>query len=194
MALPILMLDEHALSPRFGYVFDPAWLDPYESILGMLWKFVRANRLAAAVLVAQIGTRPADGYEGLRPCEPDVDVRAVGRLLGIPRSRVSTGMLSQGPALADPAWCATCLNAGYHGVVHQQPRNTRCPVHGGALQRRCGSCGRPSAYCLDAQLLDTPYRCRHCRARLSSNAGWSWGCRRTLRAKDRMALTRARWA
>jgi len=46
-SLPILTLDERVLSPRFGYVFYAGWLEPYESILGMLWKFVRANRFPA---------------------------------------------------------------------------------------------------------------------------------------------------
>ena len=54
MVLPILTFDEHALSPRFGYVFDAAWLEPHESILGMLWKFMRANRPAAAAVVLLI--------------------------------------------------------------------------------------------------------------------------------------------
>jgi hypothetical protein len=83
MTLPILTFDERSLSPRFGYVFDVAWLEPCESILGMLRKFVRANRPVAAPLVEQIGARPSDGYAGLRPCGADVDARAVARLLGI---------------------------------------------------------------------------------------------------------------
>jgi hypothetical protein len=77
MVLPILTFDEHALSPRFGYVFDAAWLEPHESILGMLWKFMRANRPPAAAVVSQIGARPIDGYAGLKPSPPDVDALAV---------------------------------------------------------------------------------------------------------------------
>ena len=53
MVLPILTFDEHALSPRFGYVFDPAWLESHESILGMLWKFMRANRPPATMPAQQ---------------------------------------------------------------------------------------------------------------------------------------------
>ena len=35
-SLPILTFDERVLNPRLGYVFDRRWLDPYESIVGML--------------------------------------------------------------------------------------------------------------------------------------------------------------
>jgi hypothetical protein len=41
MSLPILTLEQNALSPRFGYVFHRRWLQPYESVVGILWKFAR---------------------------------------------------------------------------------------------------------------------------------------------------------
>ena len=37
--LPILTFDKAALRPSLGYVFDARWLDPYESLVSMLWKF-----------------------------------------------------------------------------------------------------------------------------------------------------------
>lgn len=194
MALPILTFDERSLSPRFGYVFDAAWLAPYESILGMLWKFMHANRLAAAAVVAQIGMRPTDGYDGLQPCPLDVDGGVVARLLGIGRASVRDGLLSPAATRAELAWCARCMSAGYHSVVHQQARQLRCPIHGGALRRHCACCGNSCAYRLDAQLLGAPFRCRHCRALLCSSARLNWADRRRQRPNERLAITRARWS
>ena len=54
MALPILTFDERVLSPRFGYVFHRRWLQPYESIVGLLWKFARLNRLAGHTVVMHL--------------------------------------------------------------------------------------------------------------------------------------------
>lgn len=192
MVLPILTFDECSLSPRFGYVFDASWLEPHESILGMLWKFMRANRPVAAAVVAQIGARPSDGYAGLRPCAPDVDARAVARLLGIRACVVRVAM--PGQQGASLAWCPTCLNAGYHSVVHQRAGQQRCPIHGGQLHKLCAHCGQASVYRLDAQLLDAVFRCRHCQALLSSSASVRWVGRCKLRPEQRIAITRARWS
>lgn len=191
MVLPILTFDERSLSPRFGYVFDPRWLEPHESILGMLWKFVRANRPVAAAVVAQIGARPSDGYTGLRPHPPDVDARAVAWLLGIRAAVVRDAM--PGQQGANLAWCPNCLCVGYHSVVHQRDGQQRCPIHGGQLHRRCARCGQASANRLDAQLLDSPYRCRHCQALLCAGAYVHWSGKCRLRPEQRMAITRARW-
>ena len=43
MGLPIMMFDERKLTPSFGYVFNPKWLDPEESIVSILWKLARMN-------------------------------------------------------------------------------------------------------------------------------------------------------
>jgi hypothetical protein len=192
VVLPILTFDERSLSPRFGYVFDATWLQPHESILGMLWKFVRANQLAAAAMVAQIGKCPTDGYSGLTPCPAEVDAGVVARLLGIRRAAVREGMLAK--ACTELAWCPRCLSGGYHSVVHQQVRQLHCPIHGSALDRRCACCGLPSVYRLDAQLLGSPYKCRHCRSRLCPQAGTRWMRQRRLCPNERLALTRARWS
>src|SRR5574343_1370151 len=180
MALPILILDERSLSPRFGYVFDAGWLEPHESILGMLWKFVRAKQPPAATVVAQIGSRPVDGYAGLRPCFPDVDPQAVARLLGIRCALVRQSMPDYA-ARADLTWCPSCLGLGYHSVVHQYAGQGRCPIHGSLLRQHCKHCGRASAYWLDAQLLDATFRCRHCRVLLCASASVSSLGKRRLR-------------
>ena len=67
MALPIMMFDQDTLSPRFGYVFHRRWVQPYESVVGLLWKFARMNLLSGATLVTHLRTEPLDPYEGIRP-------------------------------------------------------------------------------------------------------------------------------
>lgn len=191
MVLPILTFDERSLSPRFGYVFDAGWLEPHESILGMLWKFVRANRPVAAAVVAQIGARSSDGYAGLKPHPSDVNARAVARLLGIRACVVRDAMPEQQGA--NLAWCPSCLSTGYHSVVHQRSGQQRCPIHSGQLHRHCARCGQASTFRLDAQLLEAAFRCRHCQTLLCSGACVRWSGKFRLRPAQRMAITRARW-
>lgn len=188
MALPILTLDERVLSPRLGFVFHRRWVNPYESIVGMLWKFVRLNALPGHSLVTQLSRVPIDPYEGLEPTR--IDLRAVARLLGLTQRSVRTAM---GPLGATPSpclrICPSCVGLGYHGTLHQLARFDRCPVHGEPIEAKCRHCSRPSEYRLDAQLLDAPFRCRHCRGHYGRSAT---GIRpRGLAASDRVAVTRA---
>ena len=90
MALPILMFDQDALSPRFGYVFHRRWVQPYESVVGILWKFARMNLLSGATLVTHLRAEPLDPYEGVGPAE--VDLKAVARMLGVTQRSVRAGM------------------------------------------------------------------------------------------------------
>ena len=90
MALPILMFDQDALSPRFGYVFHRRWVQPYESVVSILWKFARMNLLSGATLVTHLRAEPLDPYEGVGLAE--VDLKAVARLLGITQHSVRAGM------------------------------------------------------------------------------------------------------
>lgn len=193
-SLPILTLDERVLSPRFGYVFRAAWLEPYESIVGMLWKFVHANRLPGAAVVAQIGYGPVDAYEGVEPSRFKVNTRVVARLLGITHRRVLAGFVNpRGGADAGTSfrYCSRCLSAGYHGVVHQSSRHRVCLVHGCPLEQRCRSCQCSSSYRLDAQFLETPYRCRHCRRYFASCVPLPSARRRRLDLAARVCITRS---
>jgi len=54
VTLPIMLFDEHQLAPSSGYLFNPKWVSPHESIVSMLWKFGRANTLPGHVLITQI--------------------------------------------------------------------------------------------------------------------------------------------
>ena len=170
MALPILMFNQEALSPRFGYVFHRRWLQPYESLVGILWKFARMNLLSGVTLVTHLRAEPLNPYSGIGFAE--VDLKAVARMLGVTRRSVRVGMATGG---FEPSrwlrYCPQCMSIGYHGVVHQRERHERCPIHRMPLLTTCRHCDQRSAYWLDAQLLDAPFRCRHCRRYYGSASG-----------------------
>jgi hypothetical protein len=94
---PILTFDEATLSPSLGYVFDPQWLDPYESVVSMLWKLAWMNRLTGHVVVGHIAKRPVDPYEGIAATPAELDIRHIARALGVPLKTVRT-------ALQRPGW------------------------------------------------------------------------------------------
>lgn len=161
--LPILTFEDAAFGPSLGYVFDPRWLDPYESLVSMLWKFAWVNGLAGHLVVTQVAKRPIDPYEGIAATVDDVDVRRVACALGVASKTVQAACRrGQGPLLQV---CTRCMSRGYHGVVHQLGPEARCPVHGCRLASACLGCGARTAWRLDARLLDAPFRCAHCRRR-----------------------------
>ena len=190
MALPILIVDQQALSPRLGYVFHRRWLQPYESVVSMLWKFARMNLLSGYALVKRVSPDQVDPYDGVAPI--DVDVRAIARMLDVTQRCVRIGMKNLS---LDPngflRCCPSCMSLGYHSVVHQREHLDRCPIHGVQLLAACRHCGRPSAYRLDAQLLDAPFRCRHCRHYYTASSyapPLPW---KALSSERRIAITRA---
>jgi hypothetical protein len=189
MALPILTLDKRVLNPRFGYVFERGWLQPYESIVGMLWKFVRVNAMPGYAAVMHLIPQATDPYAGIDPSE--VDVALVARLLGITQKSVRAGLPNGQPASRHLRYCERCLRRGYHSRLHQQLRHERCPIHGELLRTTCRHCGQTSTFRLDAQMLDAPFRCRHCRA-YRAHGGTkpaAWHCSFTL--KERISITRS---
>ena len=190
MSLPILTLDEHLLSPSFGYVFHRHWLAPFESIVGMLWKFAHMNRLPGHTVVTRLCRDPIDPYEGIALAE--IDVVLVARLLGVTQRRVRAGIgrVSAGTSKS-VRFCPRCLTLAYHAVLHQLERFGRCPIHGIPLQAACHGCTRTSQYRLDAQLLDAPFRCRHCRRYYTSSGTAPCFRHAALSLKNRMAITRA---
>lgn len=60
---PILTLDERALAPALGYIFRAEWVDPFESLISILWKFKKANSLPGHVVARLMGLE-TDPYEG----------------------------------------------------------------------------------------------------------------------------------
>ena len=123
-----------------------------------------------------------------------VNTRVVVRLLGITHGRVLAGFVNPrgGTDAGTPfRYCSRCLAAGYHDVVHQTSRYRVCPVHGCPLEQRCRSCECSSAYCLDAQLLEAPYRCRHCQRYFASVVPLCSALRRRLDLGARVSITRS---
>ena len=133
---------------------------------------------------------PIDPYEGTVPA--DVDIARVARLLGITRRNVREG-ISRPTNDTCPflRFCPSCISAAYHSRIFQLERHVRCPIHGDALRDVCRRCGRRSAYKLDAQLLDAPSRCKHCRSCYSALGYAPPTGYRKLGQKARAAVTRA---
>ena len=73
--LPILVFDERRLTPSFGYVFKPQWLDPHESIVSILWKFATMNGLSGHMVATQVAKTTIDPYDGIDPNREAVDIR-----------------------------------------------------------------------------------------------------------------------
>jgi hypothetical protein len=163
--LPILVFDERRLTPSFGYVFNPKWVDPHESIVSILWKFARMNRLAGHVVAGQVATITIDPYEGIEPRRDTVDIQRLRRTLGLRLYQLRASLIPRSLQRSSSRYfryCPKCLKRGYHGVLHQLEPLQQCPMHGCWLETACGHCHQTSPYRLNALLLDAQYRCAHC--------------------------------
>jgi hypothetical protein len=193
--LPIMLFDERKLTPSFGYIFDPKWLDPHESIVSILWKLARMNALSGHMITTQLAKTSIDPYEGVEACRSQVDMRRLDHTLGLQLKIVRASLIPDALQTISSPWlryCKKCLCRGYHGVVHQMETVGRCPVHGSVLEVACGHCGSRTPYRLNAYLLDAPYRCGNCRS-LYSSCMPSISTKRPLSKKARTAITRMRW-
>lgn len=163
---PILTFEDNKLSPNMGYVFKRQWLDPCESVVSILWKFARMNRLPGHMVVAHVAKRQIDPYEGFTATAAELDIRLTAGSLGLAQKTIRLAM--QRPELRR-AWCSElrfcprCMSRGYHSVVHQFGAVRHCPVHGCCLENRCRNCGSTSEYLIKASVLDAPFRCPNCR-------------------------------
>ena len=185
-ALPIMTFDDVPLGRHFGYVFDPRWLGPYESIVSMLWKFARMNGLAGSRVVSQLCAAPLDPYEGVPASPSSVDVRRVAGMLQVPLKtvRCALGAASGRRALSlRLRYCPRCMALKYHGMVHQFLGAMQCPVHGDWLEEVCRVCDQANAL-----LLDAPYCCAHCRRPFGRPLA---SMTRPLTKRMRMEITRA---
>jgi len=194
-SLPIMLLNERTLTPSFGYVFDPKWLDPSESIVSILWKLVRMNRLSGQMVVAQLALESGiDPYVGIAPSTSEVDIRRLHQALGLQLKVVRASMISgTSNSINNPyfRYCRKCLCRGYHGVIHQYEIVRTCPVHGSRIETECGECGAQMLYRINAQMLDAPYRCSNCRE-LYASCPPLIANRPPLNQKARVAITRLR--
>lgn len=132
-----MLFDERTLTPSFGYVFDPKWLDPFESIVPILWKLARMNRLSGQVIATQLAKTDVDPYEGVAARRSQIDLRRLQLALGLPLKLVRDSALPdtmQAARARHFQHCRRCLCRGYHSVVHQIGFNKCCPVHGDPLE------------------------------------------------------------
>ena len=189
---PILTFDEGKLRPSLGYLFKRQWLDPCESMVSILWKFARMNRLPGHMVVAHVAKRQIDPYEDFAATAAEVDIRMTAGSLGLTQKTIRFAI--QGPQLrrgwcSQLRYCRRCMFRGYHSVVHQLGSVPYCPVHGCCLETMCRSCGGASDYLIKASVLDAPFRCPQCR-RCYGFTSASFVHRMPLRAHERAAIFR----
>ena len=192
-AFPILTFDENALTPSLGYAFDPTCLDPYESLVGMLWKFSWFNRLPGHIVVSHVAKLAIDPYEGISATMKEINVMRIAGSLHITKkalrqaTRREDSVRSRCP---DLQFCHKCIARGYHSVVHQFAHQQRCPIHGSPLETHCRRCGSLSNYHLSAKLIGSPFRCAECGSSFSHGSACI-GKRPLLAQPGRTAITRA---
>ncbi|WP_454742758.1 hypothetical protein [Cupriavidus necator] len=136
---PILTLDEAKLTPALGYLFDRKWIDPYESLVSVLWKFQKANALSGKVVANLMGP-DIDPYEGIVPELGVVDIDRLHGALCLPKTTLRDALLAPTERRRFSATfrhCRRCIAHGYHSVVHQVETVYRCPAHRDALESAC---------------------------------------------------------
>ena len=192
--LPILTFDERKLRPSYGYFFDRSWLAPYETIVGIAWKFAKMNVLPGHVVAQQLSVRPTDPYEGFAPILSNIDVRALATNFAIQKKalRVSIEPPDFSRRMSDHLrYCSRCMGLSYHGIMHQHAGTTRCPCHRTLIETACRGCGFVSEYRITARLLNTPFRCPKCHRHYGRGYGPTQKLR-PLPSDLRRAITRAR--
>lgn len=191
-AFPILTFEEGDLAPSLGYAFDPACLDPYESLVCMLWKFAWMNRLPGHIVVGHAAKSAVDPYDGLSASLGEINVARIAASLHVSRKMLRAATRhpdSHRQWCPDLRFCSRCMARGYHSAVHQFDSQQRCPVHGCLLETHCHSCGATSTYRIDAKVIGSPFRCANCGSHYSRSPP-SVSKRATLPQQGRTAITR----
>lgn len=194
--LPIMLFDERKLTPSFGYVFDRKWLDPYESIVSILWKLARMNRLSGQMIAMHLAKSSIDPYEGVPAYRSAVDMRRLHLAIRLPLGIIRGSLFPDDmQSVSSPhfRYCRKCLCRSYHSILYQIESVERCPVHGDLLETTCRECGTKAPYRLNVSLLDAPYRCGSCGHRYDASHP-ALVNRRPFNKKARTAITRLRWS
>ncbi len=189
---PILTFDVAKLTPSWGYVFDARWLDPYESVVSMLWKLIWMNRLAGHAVVGHIAMQSVDPYAVIGITHEEINGRYLATTLGIRLKTVRQSIgnpVSRRAPISVLRYCARCMARGYHSAVDQFGNVTRCPIHATLLETHCRCCGAASDYRIEAKMLDASFKCPNCRRSYSPSWSSFTRCRR-LQAYERTAVTR----
>lgn len=194
VALPILVINDQLLSPRLGYFFDRRWIDPFESLVSILWKFARANDIAGHVLAGRLCAEGVDPYEGIPPLREAVQWRWLHRDYRIPMRAIRESMVASSRAGAlHPylRYCPRCLRRGYHATIQQCVGVSRCPIHDAPLPSACRICGFQIPLRLNALLLGSPFSCPRCRSSLAVNRPPVMR-HESMRMGERVKITRKR--
>lgn len=129
LRFPILALEERSLTPALGYVFNKKWLEPYESVVSILWKLKTANALPGYALARLMGPR-VDPYGGVVPQLDAIEFERLRSPLDLPAKTLRAALL---PALQDRSrndsfrYCRRCIACGYHSALYQIDRVMVCP-------------------------------------------------------------------
>jgi len=188
---PILTVDERKLTPALGYLFNRKWLDPWESLVSILWKFEKANALPGHVVARLLGP-DIDPYDGVVPQLGMVDIDRLHDSLRVPAETLRAALLPAIPRRRYSGvfrFCRRCVAHGYHSVLHQMESNALCPAHGRVLESACETCGYEAPYRVNVRLLEAPYRCAYCLASYGGQ-GWTPGRSPWMTAEYRKAFTR----
>jgi hypothetical protein len=192
--LPIMLCDQRKLTPSFGYVFDPRWLDLHDSLLSILWKFIKMNSVSGHLIVMQLAKTDVDPYEGIAVCKFEIDMQRLhvdlGLSLKVIRESITPNLLGNATC-PNFRFCRRCLNRGYHGTAYQFESVIRCPLHGDILETRCRSCGMSTAYHLNVSILNSPFRCKYCSNLYGTNTP-NFIHKSTFKRISRRAITRTR--
>ncbi len=60
-----MLFDQQKLAPSFGYIFDLSWLDIHDSLLSILWKFIKMNGVPGPVVLRLLAKTDIDPYDGM---------------------------------------------------------------------------------------------------------------------------------
>lgn len=192
LPFPILIFQERVLSPALGYIFNPAWIDPHESILSILWKFGKSNSLPGHVVAGLLHAH-TDPYDGVEATRDAVDIRRLRASLCLPLKTLRGSLIPSSPYRPTCRffrYCPVCMSRGYHCVVHQFDVLKECPIHKRALESACRDCGYRAPYHLNALLLDAPYRCAQC-GRIYGNAFFSIYAKRPMSKRHRVLMCKS---
>ncbi len=127
--------------------------------------FAKANGLPGHIVASQLRAN-IDPYEGIDASLAGIDLRRLRKILAIPLKTLRTALVPQSMWRVSSRflrYCPPCMSRGYHGVAHQLQSLQNCPIHKTPLEFACRFCGYEAAYRLSALLLNSPYRCAHCR-------------------------------
>jgi hypothetical protein len=152
------------------------------------------NDVTGHMVLLQVAKIGIDPYIGVAVSKSEFDSERLRRDLGLPLKVIRESVtpdLMKNAVCPYFRFCKLCLNRGYHGTAYQFQSVIRCPIHGDLLETQCRTCGKSTAYHLNAFLLNFPFRCGHC-LKFYSTTGPRFIHKTTLKKLSRTAITRAR--